>query len=360
MEDFSVIELKEKFRLFVSDCQSYAEFENKITASNTEIADKRDAKQKSNISLRSTGDHFEIYVYLMMILDPKYKARFDKIYMCKTVPDYVRVKHNIHQRDKGCDFIAIKGNECCIIQVKFLSNKERPTLFSGLATFLATAFLTDSKCILITNCNVVCQEVQNPKCENIYGQKFRKDAVEYFDKIKTYVNTTTTNPLAAFAKLNIGTKKTQTDTQIDTQIDPQIINESIDMLITSDISLDSNIPLIANLVANLISIMGYEKIAVFHNQNKFDRDLYSDLVRSIVKSTGFPVVSFYDMKVKFNDKEIDDKTIDMILKQNVIVLFTVSGLDKLEKTQVIFDLCLRKGEDTYVGLSNSSRNIYLT
>ena len=159
---------------------------NKVTA-----FDEFDTILK-NLSSDVKGLYFEIFYKIYFLIFPYYKMQYPIVYLYVEIPEKVKNRLNLPDKDKGIDGIAITSTkEYYAVQVKYRKTK-RPIPFGELATFPALAFGTNCKYIsggiFFTNCYDVCDELKGEKYKNITYSCFDKCNNDFWNNFRDYLS----------------------------------------------------------------------------------------------------------------------------------------------------------------------------
>ncbi len=162
----------EEFRKIILNITCYDEFD--------------DSLKKMNSTKK--GIYFEIFCKLYFMLTESYKSRYLEIYLYSEIPEKIKNKLNLPDKDKGIDGITIMDKEkYYVLQVKYRKNK-KTIPFGKLATFPALAFGTNCKNIeggiFFTNCYDVCDEIKCDKYNHITYSCFDKCNNEFWNNCR--------------------------------------------------------------------------------------------------------------------------------------------------------------------------------
>lgn len=144
-----------------------------------------------NLSNDIKGIFFEIFYKLYFVIFPNYQILYSKVYLYQEIPENIKSKLKLPDKDKGIDGIVITPTkEYYAVQVKYRKNK-KPIAFGELATFPALAFGTGCQNIkggiFFTNCYDVCEELQNDKYQNITYHCFDKCDSIFWNNVRDYL-----------------------------------------------------------------------------------------------------------------------------------------------------------------------------
>lgn len=153
--------------------------------------DDFDTVLKKIESTDEKGIYFEIFCKVYFVILPHYKILYRQVYLYNEIPETIKNKLNLPEKDKGIDGIVINLNdEYYAVQVKYRKNK-KPVPFGKLATFPALAFGTNCKYInggiFFTNCYDVCDELKGEKYKNITYSCFDKCDYIFWNNFRNYL-----------------------------------------------------------------------------------------------------------------------------------------------------------------------------
>lgn len=147
--------------------------------------DKKISRIKDN---KIKGDLFEHFCKLYFTKYFLYCEKIKNYYMYNEIPSQIRAKLNLPKTDKGIDgIIEYNDGTYDAVQVKFRSRHEILP-WGEVATFPGLAFGSNvtglRKGIMFTNCNDVCNELQDDKYINITYSDLNKLPKEFFRSIE--------------------------------------------------------------------------------------------------------------------------------------------------------------------------------
>lgn len=130
------------------------------------------------MSNETKGIFFEIFFKLYFVIFPTCRAQYSKVYLYHEIPEKLKSKLKLPEKDKGIDGIVVTSSkEYHAVQVKYRKNR-KPIAFGELATFPALTFGTCCQNIkggvFFTNCYDVCEELKNDKYQNVTYHCFNK------------------------------------------------------------------------------------------------------------------------------------------------------------------------------------------
>lgn len=137
------------------------------------------------------GIFFEIFYKLYFVIFPNYQILYSKVYLYQEIPEKIKSKLKLPDKDKGIDGIVITPTkEYYAVQVKYRKNK-KPIAFGELATFPALTFGTGCQNIkggiFFTNCYDVCDELKGDKYQNITYPCFDKCDNIFWNNVRDYL-----------------------------------------------------------------------------------------------------------------------------------------------------------------------------
>jgi predicted helicase len=109
--------------------------------------------------------------------------------MYNMIPQKLKNKYNLPKRDKGIDLLWIhKEDDPYAIQSKYRKQTKTHVLFGELSTFLAQTSVVSKnigKGILVTNTNVICDEIKDShNYSTIHSIFFKRLQSEFFKVIR--------------------------------------------------------------------------------------------------------------------------------------------------------------------------------
>lgn len=151
----------------LNGCKNYLSWERKMIKYNSQ----------------EKGLLFELFTLYLFKVHPYYEKLLQEIYMYDDIPHSLIQQFKLPTKDKGIDLICQMDNEWYAIQCKFRSNK-KTIPFNELATFTGLSFDRFKKCIIITNCDDIPNELKTQNMMGICGDFWDTITDDIFEKIK--------------------------------------------------------------------------------------------------------------------------------------------------------------------------------
>lgn len=149
-------------------------------------------KFSSKLEKKEKGDLFEYLTYYLFKLSPILNHKLKDIWLYKDIPNNIKIKLKLPNKDKGIDLLADIDDEYYAIQCKFRQDYTKIINWNEVATFFGLAFGINNKIkngYFVTNTYDLCEEVFNSeKVIPIYGDFFDNLPTNFFENIHNLIS----------------------------------------------------------------------------------------------------------------------------------------------------------------------------
>lgn len=149
---------------------------------------------------KQIGDLFEEFTKYLFIYHPNYANITQKIWLYNEIPNTIKTKLNIPNKDEGIDLVMLsQSNKYYAIQCKFRTNKDTKIKWEELGTFVGMTFGIANgfeNGFFVTNTTSITKNIMNSnKVIPLYGEFFDNIPSDVFKIIKSHLTNKSINHL---------------------------------------------------------------------------------------------------------------------------------------------------------------------
>lgn len=178
------------FIKLISDVNNWNDLDNKI---------------KSLTNTTEMGDAFELLTKHYFQIDPKLKVKFQEVWLQNEIPQKVRRKLGLPNKDLGFDLLVESDNQYFPVQCKYHSDFKRNITFQEVSTFLtlyesnsklSKAFITSTAGDVSNN----YKKVVNKPVQLILNDTWQSLDKSFFNQLRNKINNKTYSPEAYYPR----------------------------------------------------------------------------------------------------------------------------------------------------------------
>ena len=164
-----------------------------------------DSKIKSLTNTTEMGDAFELLTKHYFQIDPKLKVKFQEVWLQNEIPQKVRRKLGLPNKDLGFDLLVESDNQYFPVQCKYHSDFKRNITFQEVSTFLTLyesnsklpkAFITSTAGDVSNN----YKKVLNKPVQLILNDTWQSLDKSFFNQLRNKLNNKTYSPEAYYPR----------------------------------------------------------------------------------------------------------------------------------------------------------------